>query len=225
VRRLPSLNRIAAALRRQHGAQRAIPKTAFEWVLWGNCSYLAKGDRRAAAFALLRTSIGLDAKAIERAPRSKLLDVTRHGIVPELFADKLRSCAEIALGDFDGDVDANLSPDPAKAARQLQKFPGIGAPGAERILSAVGRLRTLAVESNGTRVLKRIGFAPGTFKTWIAEYRAVVASVPTRRSTSKQVFQATLLLQQHGRTLCRASRPQCGACKLRPMCAFGVNAY
>jgi len=75
-------------------------------VLWDNCAYLANDDKRAQAFALLKRTVGLTPKAIERAPMAKLVAVTRHGIVAALFARKLQLSAEIALGEFDGDVDA-----------------------------------------------------------------------------------------------------------------------
>ena len=217
----PSLTRIVATLRRQHGAQRTVPKTAFECVLWENCAYLSRGDRRGEAYALLKRTVGLSAKAIVSAPMAKLVAVTRHGILAEHFARVLRECAEIALGEFDGNVDKALSPDRAKATKQLQKFPGVAVPGAERILVAVGRLRALALESNGMRVLKRVGYGPGTFKTWFAEYRAVIADVPIGRATVKQLHSASLLLQKHGQTICKTSKPQCGACPLLPVCAFG----
>jgi endonuclease-3 len=221
---LPSLARIVRALRRQHGALRASPpRSAFEWVLWENCAYLANDDKRARAFALLKRTVGLSPKAIEQAPMAKLLAVTRHGIVAPLFARKLRLSAEIALGDFDGDVDATLSSDPVKAARQLRRFPGIGAPSAERMLVASGRLRALPLDSNALRVLQRIGFGK-SLKSYSATYRSVQAAVPIGRMPAKSLFSATLLLRRHGQTICRTSSPRCGACKLQAMCAFRSRA-
>src|SRR5690349_6860038 len=77
---LLSLPRIIQALRRQHG--RVVPpppRTAFEWVLWENCSYLAKREQRFAAFALLKKSVGLIPAAIVRAPQEKLVAGAMHG--------------------------------------------------------------------------------------------------------------------------------------------------
>jgi len=221
---LPSLARIVAALRRQHGAVRPPPpRSAFEWVLWENCSYLANDEKRAQAFALLRRTVGLTPKAIHRAPMAKLLAVTRHGIVAALFARKLQLSAEIALGEFDGDVDRALSNDPAKAMRQLRRFPGVGAPSAERMLVASARLRALPMDSNALRVLQRIGFGK-SLKSYSAMYRSVQAAVPIGRMPAKSLFRAALQLRRHGQTICRASSPLCGGCNLRAMCVFGSRA-
>jgi endonuclease-3 len=45
-----------------------------------------------------------------------------------------------------------------KAKKALQKFPGIGEPGAEKILLFTRTHPLMALESNGLRVLVRLGF-------------------------------------------------------------------
>jgi len=188
--------------------------------LWENCAYLANDAKRAQAFALLKRTVGLTPTAIERAPMAKLLAVARHGIVAPLFTRKLRLSAQIALGEFDSDVDAALSSDPVKAARQLRRFPGIGAPSAERMLVASGRLRTLPLDSNALRVLRRIGFGRA-LKSYAATYNSVQEAVSIGRSSAKSLFAAGLLLRRHGQTICKNAAARCGACKLRPMCVYG----
>lgn len=220
---LPTLNDIVRALRRQHGdARRPPPKTAFEWVLWENVAYLADDAKRAQAFAQLKKTVGLKPDDILRARNPTLLAVTRHGIVPELFARKLRTAAEVARDKFGGggNVDRALSRDPAQAAKQLRVFPGVGEPGAEKILVAIGRVRTLPLDSNGLRVLLRVGFGQ-SLRSYAATYRSVKSALPIRRSSAKSLFATHLLLRQHGREVCKASVPQCGRCMLRPMCAYG----
>jgi endonuclease-3 len=220
---LPSLAEITRALRRQHGVvKRPPPKTAFEWILWDNVVYLAGDAKRAEAFALLKKTVGLRPDDILRARNPTLLAVTRHGIVPELFARKLRTAAELALGNFDGKVDASLSKDPAKAVTQLRVFPGIAEPGAEKILVAIGRLRTLPLDSNGLRVLLRVGFGH-TLKSYAATYRSVKAALPIGRSSEMSLFATHLLLQRHGREVCKTSAPQCSRCELRTMCAYALQ--
>lgn len=221
---LPSLTQLVRALRQQHGAVRAPPpRSAFEWVLWENCAYLANDEERARAFALLKRSVGTTPAAVERTRMTALLAVTHHGIIPDLFARKLRLAAEIALGEFDGDVEAALSSDPTKAVRQLRRFPGIGEPGAEQILVALGRMRTLPLDSNGLRVLQRVGFG-SALKSYSSTYRSVKSAVTIGRNSAKALFSASLLLQRHGKEICKRTTPLCGACKLRPMCAYGSRA-
>ena len=218
---LPSLAQIAAALRQQHGRARVPPpRNAFEWVLWENVAYLANDAKRTEAFTLLKKTVGLKPADILAADNPTLHRVTRHGIVAELFARKLRSAAELARDKFAGTVDRELSDDLAAAARQLRVFPGIGEPGAEKILVAIGRARTLPLDSNGLRVLLRMGFGQ-SLRSYAATYRSAKAALPIGRSSAASLFATYLLLQQHGREVCKTAEPQCGRCMLRPICLYG----
>lgn len=220
---LPSLTEIVRALRRQHGApQTPPPRRAFEWVLWENVAYLVDDEQRAQAFATLKRSVGTKPANILEARTQELLEVTRHGIVPNLFAQKLRASAQLAVDNFGGDVDAALSDDPEKAARQLRAFPGVGEPGAEKILVALGRARTLPLDSNGLRVLQRVGFG-SQLKSYASTYRSVKDAVPIGKASMKWLFEAHLLLQRHGREICKRSAPRCSACALQPVCAFAAH--
>lgn len=198
------------------------PRSAFEWVLWENVAYLADDAKRAEAFAVLQRTVGTKPAEILKARIPDLLEVTRHGIVPNLFAQKLRAAAEIARDKFGGDVDAALSHDAEQAARQLRDFPGVGEPGAEKILVALGRARTLPLDSNGLRVLQRVGFG-SALKSYASTYRSVKDAVPIGKASMKWLFEAHLLLQRHGRTICRLSAPKCSECALRPVCAFATR--
>ena len=218
---LPTLAEINRGLRRQHrDLATPPPRSAFEWVLWENVAYLADGAKRTEAFALLKRSIGTSPEHILDADNPTLLRVTKHGIVAGMFARKLRAAAELARDRFGGQLDKALSPDAAQAARQLRVFPGIGEPGAEKILVATGRARSLPLDSNGLRVLLRIGFG-STLRSYAATYRSVKAALPIGRSSAKSLFATHLLLQRHGRDVCKASNPQCGRCLLRLVCSYG----
>jgi endonuclease-3 len=59
-----------------------------------------------------------------------------------------------------------------EAKKALKKFPSIGDPGAEKILMLSRSYPVLALESNGLRVLLRIGFAEEK-KSYSASYRGV----------------------------------------------------
>lgn len=219
---LPTLAEINRALRRQHGdVKPPPPRNAFEWVLWENVAYLADDATRTEAFALLKKSVGTAPERILSADNPTLLRVTKHGIVAGMFARKLRTAAELARDKFGGHVDKSLSKDPALAARQLRVFPGIGEPGAEKILVATGRARTLPLDSNGLRVLLRIGFG-SSLRSYQATYRSVKSALPLGKTSAKSLFATHLLLQRHGREVCKTSDPHCGRCQLRPICAYGT---
>jgi endonuclease III len=107
------------------------------------------------------------------------------------------------------------------AKRALRRFPGIGEPGAEKILLFAGRAAPLALESNGLRVLVRLGLVreeSSYTRTWAGsrDLGARLGDDPRR------VEEAHLLLKRHGETLCRSSRPRCDECPLRARCAFAA---
>ena len=218
---LPALAEITRALRRQHRDLRTPPpRNAFEWVLWENIAYLADDAERTAAFTLLKKTVGTAPDDVLAANNPTLLRVTRYGIVAPMSARKLRSAAELARDKFGGQVDRELSRDLAEASRQLRVFPGIGEPGAEKILVAIGRTRTLPLDSNGLRVMLRIGFG-NSLRSYTATYRSVKAALALGKSSAKSLFATHLLLQRHGREVCKTTNPRCAACLLRPMCAYG----
>src|SRR2546423_14582663 len=89
----------------------------------------------------------------------------------ERFAGKLRTCAEIAIQEFGGSVHIRVVQDEG-AAKSLRRFPGIGGPGAEKILLFGGIRQILALDSNGLRVLPRLGYGTET-GNYAADYRSV----------------------------------------------------
>jgi len=122
-------------LQERYGAQRPPPaKTAFEHVLWENVAYLVSDERRKEAFRALVKQVGRTPAAIRAASREALLDVTaRRGMHPERRVMKLIDCADIAFERHGGKLETVLVRPAPEARRALQRFPGIGQPGAEKI--------------------------------------------------------------------------------------------
>jgi endonuclease-3 len=205
-----------------HYGQPKVPKLNGPWemVLWENVAYLADDDRRREAFQTLKNRVGTEPGQILSASDEALLEVTRHGILAEQFATKLRSCAEIALEEFDGDLRPVLKLPFAKARKALQKFPGIGEPGAEKILLFNKVYPVLALDSNGLRVLLRLGFGEEK-KSYSTTYRLVQKAVEEGLDRDYSwLIQAHLLLRQHGQELCKRTRPVCNQCPLAADCEF-----
>jgi endonuclease-3 len=149
-----------------------------------------------------------------------LLEVTRHGIMPEQFADKLRQCAQIALEEFDGDLRPVLKLPLPRAKKALQRFPGIGEPGAEKILLFSRAYPVLALESNGLRVLLRLGFGEET-NSYATTYRLVQRAVEGELDGDDPwLIEAHLLLRCLGQELCRRSEPRCDGCPLAADCGY-----
>ena len=105
----------------------------------------------------------------------------------------------------------------------MRRFPGIGEPGAEKILLFAGRHALLAPESNGLRVLVRLGLVREE-KSYAATYAAAREASRELPARIPALQEAHLLLQQHGRTLCRRSAPLCEACPLADGCAYWLSA-
>jgi len=206
-------------LAEHHGSRAASPALdEFELILWENVAYLASPPRRLEAFEMLKSRLGTSPAAILKASRSALEAVTSRGILKGTFAAKLRECARIALDECGGDVGGALRAAPSRAKRILRSFPGIGEPGADKILLFAGLGNELAPESNGLRVLVRLGLLrdEGSYSRTYAASRRLAEDLPEDTGSRRL---AHLLLREHGQTLCRRSRPRCDACPLRTRCA------
>jgi endonuclease III len=189
-------------------------------ILWENAAYLADDERRREAFQTLKKRIGTEPAQILAASDEALLEVTRHGILADQFAEKLRQCAQIALEEFDGDLRPVLQLPFAQAKKALQKFPGIGEPGAEKILLFSKTYPVLALDSNGLRVLLRLGFGEEK-KSYATTYRLVQKAIEDELDMDYSwLIQAHLLLRHHGQELCKRTKPECTKCPLAPDCEF-----
>jgi len=207
---------------RSHYGPLKPPKLVGPWemILWENVAYLADDDRRTKAFQVLKKRVGVKPEQILSASNDALLEVTRHGIESERFAEKLRTCAKIVLEEFDGDLRPVLQWPLAKAKKALQRFPGIGEPGAEKILLFTRSYPVFALESNGLRVLLRLGYGEEK-KSYSTTYRLVQQAVEAELEKEYLwLIEAHLLLRRHGQELCRRTKPECAKCPLAGECAF-----
>jgi endonuclease-3 len=212
------LEAVLQGLKEHHGPPEPLPTSdPFELILWENVAYLASPARRRDAFAMLRREVGLTPADILAASPAALQRVTAHGILKARFADKLRACARIALEVFGADLYSVIQAPLPKARKALRRFPGIGEPGADKILLFTGAHNLLAPDSNALRVLMRLRFIAEE-KSYARMY-AVGREVGAKLSlNSRAVQEAHLLLQIHGQTLCKRNEPLCGACPLATRC-------
>jgi len=140
--------------------------------------------------------------------------------VPELSVEKLRRSAEIALEAFGGDLRPILRLPLAQAKKALKKFPAIGDPGAEKILLFCRAYPALALESNGLRVLLRLGYGeekPNYSTTYRLVQEAIEGELVKEYSW---LIKAHQLLRRHGQELCRRTKPQCEKCPFMKECPW-----
>jgi len=208
----------------QHYSTPPSPQFAgpFEMILWEIVAYLADDALRAAAFGALRTRVGLTPNKILAASNKQLSEITRMGgsIAFEDRAERLQAAAQLTLDEFDGDLDSVLKLPAPKAKKLLMEFPMIGEPGAEKILLFSGAVSVLALESNGLRVLVRLGVGEDR-KSYAATYKSVrEITLEELPADSTLLTTAHLLLREHGQKLCLRNNPVCHACIVNSDCKF-----
>ncbi|HYA25729.1 MAG TPA: hypothetical protein VEF05_16310 [Terriglobales bacterium] len=198
----------------------------FEMILWENVAYLVDDERRAAAFDALRKGIGTKPQQILQAADQELVAVTKiGGMAPEVRAQRLRQIAELAHWIFKDDLKSVLRKPLPEAKKALKKFPSVGDPGAEKILMLTRSHAVLSLESNGLRVLLRLGFAQEK-KSYSATYRGVQQALKEQLPSGfDALIAAHQLLRQHGQELCKRSQPLCETCPLQPGCSHFHGAY
>jgi len=216
---------ILQQLRKHYGDPAATPtRGPFELVIWENACYLLSDERRLEVFHALRDQVGLTASAIDSAPQGVLLPIAiRGGMRPEMRVFRWREIARITLSQFGGNLDSILTRPYAEAKKALKQFPNIGDPGAEKILLLCGVASGLPLESNGLRVLTRVGWGRAQ-KSYGATYRSVQEGLRTELPVHvEKLKEAHLLLRTHGKTLCKDNGPLCQACPIRTDCRFALT--
>jgi endonuclease III len=220
---MPDLQKLIARLQKHYGAPELPPaRGAFELVLWENACYLLPDHRRAAVFEGLRAQVGLTPDAIGKAPREVLLPLAAlGGMRPETRVFRWQEIARITATQFQGNLEQILEWPYARAMKALKLFPCIGDPGAEKILLFCGLAAGLPLESNGLRVLTRIGYGRVHLKNYGAMYRSVQEAIaPELPKGAQRLARAHLLLRAHGKTICRDKQPACHDCPVEDACAF-----
>ena len=95
----------------------------------------------------------------------------------------------------------------------LEALPGVGRKTANVVLNTVFRQPTMAVDTHIYRVANRTGLAKG--KTVRAVEERLLKVIPTEYRLDAHHW---LIL--HGRYVCKARRPDCGACIVCDLCDF-----
>jgi len=198
---------------------RPVPRGALEWILWENAAYLVPDERRAKAFRALKQRTKARAEGILALPRTELLELARlGGMMPDGRVQKLIAIAELVRDEFEGDLEPALELPLSKARRALQRFPGIGRPGADKILLFTGKHTVPSLESNGLRVLTRLG--------WVAEARNYSTTYNAAMKVLGEyvdrgapwLVRAYQLLRKHGQETCKDKAPHCDECALAEGC-------
>ena len=109
---------------------------------------------------------------------------------------------------------------PEVAKILLRRFPGIGEPGADKVLLFAHGRRSLALDTNVRRVLLRLGLGH-EHKDNGQMYQSVVEDLkPLLPRSYPWLIRAHQLLRSHGQRLCKRTAPRCEACPLNSNCRW-----
>jgi endonuclease III len=222
-----NLQKIVSQLAAHYGKPKPLITTdPFELILLENVAYLVSDERREEAFKALRKYAGTKPHQLLSASDESILQATRlGGMHPEQRVARLREIALIAMNEFGGDLSEALKLPLPKAKQALRKFSSIGEPSAEKILLFTRSYPVLGLDSNGLRVLVRLGFGEEK-KNYTATYRSIQEAI---RGQLKQDYDwligAHILLRRHGKELCKTSAPLCEKCPIRKNCVYFKSAF
>ena len=221
----PNLPKIISQLARHYGNPKPpITTDPFELVLFENIVYLVRDERREDAFKMLRKRVGTKPHQILAASHDEILQATRlGGMHSEQRVGRLKEIALICMTEFGGDLKQALKLPFPKTKKALRKFPSIGEPGAEKILMFTHSYAVLGLDSNGLRVLVRLGFGEEK-KNYSGTYRAAQEAIKDQLNEDFDwLISAHLLLRQHGKELCKTNAPLCEKCPVRKSCAYFIG--
>jgi endonuclease III len=199
----------------------AAPTDPYEFLVWWHCGYPASEERCSKGWAALTREVGIAPKDLISASTAKIVGALKTGgMVPDLRAARLKEIAARIREEYDGDLRAALSRLSVPQARKaLKAFPGIGNPGADRILLFSRLSPVAAVPSACPHVLVRVLDGPEGPK-YVATYAASQRMLNTLPATFEERIRGYLLVARHGHELCKRSNPLCERCPLRSRCAF-----
>ncbi len=223
---MPDLKKIIARLEQHYGPPAPpLTRDPFEMLLLEKAGYLCADDRRERAFRELKKRVGTTPANILSAPLEVLIQIAAlGGIYAELRALRMHQSAALVRDEFGGDLRGVLALDFKAARKALAKFPMIGEPGAEKILLFAGAHARLALESNGLRVVTRLGFAE-EHKNYTTMYRRAQDALNEEIEglDCERLAAAHTLLRRHGQEICRRTDPACGACPLHTHCRYAAR--
>ena len=120
-------------------------------------------------------------------------------------AKNVYAACEILVRDHSGEV--------PESREALEALPGVGRKTANVVLNTAFRHLTMAVDTHIFRLSNRTGIAKG--KDVVQVEKALLRHVP-----KDFLLDAHHWLILHGRYICVARKPRCGACNISDLCDF-----
>jgi endonuclease III len=170
------------------------------------------------AFAQLKTRFP-DWQQVADAPQSEVADAIRSGGIADQKARRIQQILA-AIEDREGRIglDRLHDLDDAAVEAYLTSLPGVGSKTAACVLVFSMSRAAFPIDTHVHRIVTRLGWIrPGM--TAEQAHQALASAVPPGIR-----YDLHIALVTHGRTVCRAQRPDCAGCVLRDLCAYGSLA-
>lgn len=167
------------------------------------------------AYAALRERYGEQWEAVRAAPVHELADTIRTGGLPNLKARRIKLVLD-RIADRRGALDLGFLRDiPLEEGRSfLQSLDGVGPKTAACVLLFACGKPAFPVDTHVHRVSQRLGLV-GPKASPEQAHAELEAFVPPDLAYA---FHMDLI--RHGREVCKAQRPRCGACPVASLCPY-----
>ena len=129
---------------------------------------------------------------------------------PNAKAQHLVGMAQRLVEAYNGEVPSNID--------DLQTLPGVGRKTANVVCAVIWNQPTMAVDTHIFRVSERIGLTTNS-KSPLETEKQLVKYIP-----AEVIPKAHHWLLLHGRYVCKARKPLCETCGIKPYCKTGSKA-
>lgn len=147
-----------------------------------------------------------DPESLAKATYDDLFQLIKSISYPGNKTKHLMGMAQMLVNDFGSEVPMTVD--------ELVKLPGVGRKTANVITSVIDQQPNMAVDTHVFRVSARIGLTVGA-RTPLAAEKQLIKYIP-----AELVHKAHHWIILHGRYVCVARSPKCGACGLKPACKY-----
>jgi endonuclease III len=160
-----------------------------------------------------------DWQQVADAPPGEVADAIRCGGIADQKARRIQQILA-AIEEREGHIglDRLHDLDDAAVEAYLTSLPGVGPKTAACVLVFSMNRAAFPVDTHVHRIVTRLGWIRAG-ATAEQAHRALAPAVPPDIR-----YDLHIALVTHGRTVCRAQRPDCAGCVLRDLCAYGSPA-
>ena len=150
------------------------------------------------------------AETMAKATAEEVLRYVKSVSYPNAKAQHLVGMAQRLVEAYNGGVPSNID--------DLQTLPGVGRKTANVVCAVIWNQPTMAVDTHIFRVSERIGLTTHS-KSPLETEKQLVKYIP-----AEVIPKAHHWLLLHGRYVCKARKPLCETCGIKPYCKTGSKA-